>query len=68
MELGRDFVVRLRITAVYVIVLLSVATLNLIPISVPIYDNVPIEQVPDNSKQISLAAQGINRESSMKCS
>ncbi|MCK4565891.1 MAG: hypothetical protein KAU48_01140 [Candidatus Thorarchaeota archaeon] len=49
----------LRITAVCFIFLLSVATLNLIPITAPIYDSFPIEQVSENRGQISTAAQGI---------
>ncbi|MHA1615622.1 MAG: hypothetical protein ACTSYJ_12315 [Candidatus Thorarchaeota archaeon] len=49
----------LRITAVCFIVLLSVATLNLIPISTSIYDNILVEQASEDSKQYSTAAQGI---------
>ena len=47
----------MRITAVCFIVLLSVATLNLIPTS--IYDRFPIEQVTENIGQNSIAVQGI---------
>ena len=49
----------MRITAVCVIVLLSVVTLNLIPISTPIYESTLIEQTSEDSKQYSPTAQGI---------
>ncbi len=49
----------MRITAVCVIVLLSVVTLNLIPISTPIYESTLIEQTSGDSKQYSPTAQGI---------
>ena len=57
MLLGRNLV--LRIAAVCFIGLLLVATFNLTPLSVPIYDRVTIEQVSENSRQSSTAAQGI---------